>query len=107
MNDLISKVNSTKNYKVFRVLNNKYSIVVSENDIKKIIWLLFRTQVTYLNINILKHGFWRNIYESWCKYVIEESTRAYDLSNHIKVQKKGEVITIRVILKVSMEYLVL
>ena len=37
MNDLISKVNSTKNYKVFRVLNNKYSIVVSENDIKKII----------------------------------------------------------------------
>ena len=50
--------------------------------------MLFRTQVTYLNINILKHGFRRNIYESWCKYVIEESTRAYDLSNHIKVQKK-------------------
>ena len=65
------------------------------------------TQVSYLNINNLKHGFWRNLYESWCKYLIEESIREYDLSNHIKVQKKGEVITIRVILKVSMEYSVL
>ena len=36
MNDLISKVNLTKNYKVFRVFDNKYSIVVSENNIKKV-----------------------------------------------------------------------
>ena len=50
--------------------------------------LLFRTQVSYLNINNLKTGFWNIVYESWCKHINEEATRVYDLSNHIIVPKK-------------------
>ena len=69
--------------------------------------LLFRTQVSYLNINNLKTGFWNIVYESWCKHINEEATRVYDLSNHIIVPKKEEVKTIRVTLKVFMEDLVL
>ena len=33
MNDLMSKINLSNNYKVFRVVDNKYSIVMNENDI--------------------------------------------------------------------------
>ena len=33
MNDIMSKINVSNNYKVFRVLDNKYSIVMSEYDI--------------------------------------------------------------------------
>ena len=58
------------------------------NLILKSMRLLFRTQVSYLNINNLKTEFWNNVYESWCKHINEETTRAYDLSNHIKVPKK-------------------
>ena len=75
--------------------------------LKKSMRLLFRTQVSYLNINNLKIGFLNNVYESWCKYINEKTTRVYDLSNHIIVQKKEEVKIIRVILKVFMEYSVL
>ena len=84
----MSKMNFSNKYKVLRVLDNKYSIVMSENDIRKSIRLLFRTQVSYLNINNLKLVFGRNVYESWCKHLTDELTRAYDLSNHIKVPIK-------------------
>ena len=36
MNDLMSKTNVSNNYKVFRVLDNKCSIVMSKHDIKKV-----------------------------------------------------------------------
>ena len=65
--------------------------------------LLFRIHVSHLNINNLKIGFWNNVYESWYKHINDETTRAYDLSNHIIVQKKGEVKTIRVTLNIFME----
>ena len=71
--------------------------------LKKSVGLLFRTQVSYLNINNLKTGFWNNVYESWCKHINEETTRTYDLSNHIIVPKKEEVKKIQVTLKVFME----
>ena len=35
MDDIMSKMNVSKNYKVFRVLDNKPSIVMSEHIIKK------------------------------------------------------------------------
>ena len=52
--------------------------------------LLFRIQISYLNINNLKTGFWNNVHDSWCKHINEETTRAYVLSNHIIVQKRSE-----------------
>ena len=76
---------------------------MNELDIRKSLRLLCKTQVSYLNINNLKTGFWNNVYESWCKHINEETTRAYDLRNHIIVPKKEEVKTIRVTLKVFME----
>ena len=69
-------------------MDNEYSIVMSESDIRKSIRLLFRTRVSYLNINNLKPVFFRFFYESWCKHLTDESTRVYDLSNHIKVPTK-------------------
>ena len=81
--DIMTTLNVSNNCKVFRVLDNKNSIVMNELDIKKSMRLLFRTQVSYLNINKLKTGFWNNIYESCRKHINEKTTRAYDLSNHI------------------------
>ena len=83
----MSNMNLSNKYRVFRVLDNKYSIM-SENDIRKTIWLLFRTQVSYLNIYNLRPLFWRNIYKFWCEDLTDESTRACDLSNHTKVPTK-------------------
>ena len=103
MDDLMTKLNLSNNCKVFRALDNKKSIVMNELEIKISLRLLFRTQVSYLNINKLKPGFWNNIYESWCKHINDETTRAYDLSNHTLVPKKEEVKIIRVTLKVFME----
>ena len=77
MDDIMSKMNISNNYKVFRILDNKNSIVMDELDIKKSMGLLFRTQVSYLNINNLKTGFLNNVYESWCKYINEKTTRVY------------------------------
>ena len=101
--DLITKMNLSNNCKVFRVLDDNKAIVMNELDIRKSLRLLFKFQVSYLNINNLKTGFWNNVYESWCKHINEETTRAYDLRNHIIVPKKEEVKTIRVTLKVFME----
>ena len=36
MNDIMSKMNVSNNYTVFRVMDNKYSIVMSERDIKEV-----------------------------------------------------------------------
>ena len=40
MDDIMSKLNTSNNYKVFRVLDNKNSIVMNELDIKKIMRLI-------------------------------------------------------------------
>ena len=53
----MSKMNFSNKYKVLRVLDNKYSIVMSENDIRKSIRLLFRTQVSYYHIYNLRPVF--------------------------------------------------
>ena len=50
--------------------------------------MIFRTQVSYLNIYNLRPLFWRNVYKFWCEDLTDESTRACDLSNHIKVPTK-------------------
>ena len=56
--------------------------------LKKSMRLLFRTQVSYLNINNLKTGFWNNVYEYWCKHINEETKRVYDLKSHNSTQKR-------------------
>ena len=87
MDDIMTKLNLSNNCKVFRVLDNKNSIIMNELEIKRSLQLLFRTQVSYLNINNLKPVFWNNVYEYWCKHINDETTRAYDLSNHIILPK--------------------
>ena len=91
---LITKINLSNNYKVIRVLDDNNSIVMNKLDIRKSLRLLCKTQVSYLNINNLKTGFWNNVYDSWYKHINEETTRAYDLRNRIVVPKKEEVKTI-------------
>ena len=76
--DIITKMNVSNSCKVFRVLDDNKSIVMNELDIRKSLRLLFKFQVSYLNVNNLKTGFWNNVYESWCKHINKETTRAYD-----------------------------
>ena len=64
MNELITNMNLLNKCKAFRVLDNTFSVVMSEKEIRKSIGLLFRIQVSYVNINSLKPVFWKNVYKS-------------------------------------------
>ena len=57
MNDLITKMNLSKTCKVFRVINNIFSIIMSEKEIRQSIRIQFKAQVNYKNINNLKPAF--------------------------------------------------
>ena len=66
--------------------------------------MLFRDHVSYTNVKHLNATFWKNVHDSWCSHLSEESKESYDLSNHTKVPilKRGRNST-NVLL---MEYLV-
>ena len=59
--------------KIIRVVDNNYSIFMSDQEIRNSVQMRFKNHVSY-NINV---------YDSWCKDLSKDVNDAYDLSNHL------------------------
>ena len=95
MNDIITSLNLSKICKIIRVIDTRLSIVMSQEEIRTSVRMLFQNHVSYDNIKNLNANFWRNIHESWCFHLLDEAKKSYDLSNYTKIstKKRGTTTT--------------
>ena len=71
--------------KLIRVVDNNYSIFVSDQEIRNSVQMKFKNYVSNKIIKNLNVSFWKNVYDSWCKDLSKDVNDSHDLSNHLKV----------------------
>ena len=88
MNDLMNELSG----KVIRVVDNNYSIFMSDQEIRNSVQMKFKNHVSYKIIKNLNVSFWKNVYDSWCKDLSRNVNDSDDLSSHLKVlqTKRGK-----------------
>ena len=81
MNDLMNELSG----KVIRVVDKNDSIFMTDQEIRSSVQMKFKNHVSYKIIKNLNVGFWKNVYDSWCKDLSKDINNCYDLSNYLKV----------------------
>ena len=78
--------------KVIQIVDNNYSIFMSDQEIRNSVQMRFKNHVSYKNIKNVNVIFWENVYELWCNHLTRNINDSYDLSNHSKVSltKRGK-----------------
>ena len=71
--------------KLIQVVDNNYSIFMSDQEIRNSVQMKFKNHVSYNIIKNINISFWKNVYDSWCKHLTRNVYDSYDLSNHLKV----------------------
>ena len=66
MNDLMKELIG----KVIHVINKNYSIFMTEQELSNGFQMKFKNHVSYNMLKNLNAGFWKNLHESWCSYML-------------------------------------
>ena len=54
---------------VIRIINNNYSIFMSDQEIRNSVQMCFKNHVSYKIMKNINVSFWKNVYDSWCNHL--------------------------------------
>ena len=75
MNDLMNEFSG----KVICVVDKKFSIFITDQEIRNSIQMKFKNHVSYKIIKNLNVSFWKKCYDSRCKDLSKDVNNSYDL----------------------------